>query len=138
MRDLWRNNWNEDRKWSHSLWRIWQQTLACGTLFFYLCVKFSDKHFLTSSHAASYVTYKDRQDHVVFPFSISFLKLWLPCLLKHVILKLFPSVFSFFVSAYKFFGTGTILLYGCLCICVFLKHPGHWYPIYVTLGVITL
>lgn len=76
--DLWINNWNKDRRWSHSVSRIWQQTLACGTLFSYLCVTFSDRRFLTSSHAASYVTYKDRQDYVIFPFSNSLLKLWLP------------------------------------------------------------
>jgi len=49
--------------------RYWQ---AHGTLFFCLCVTFSDKHFLTSSHASSYVTYKDRQDYATFsPFKFS-------------------------------------------------------------------
>lgn len=111
--------------------RLW---LAHGTLIFCLCVTFSDKQFLTSSHAASYITYKDSQDYVIFPFSN--LKLWLLCLLKHVILKLFPPVFCFLFQLIHSLGQApSVCMVAFASVCFWNIYR---YPIYIIFGVITL
>lgn len=131
MHNLCRNNWNENRRWSQYQEfgnRLW---LAHGTLFFCLHVTFSAKHFVTSSHATSYVTHNNSQDHVILPFSNSFLKLWLPWLLKHVILKLFPPVFCYLFQFIHSLGQAPPFVWLPLHLCVFkssrilISYPCH-------------